>query len=77
MEVRVFGGLEKFIPGARFGQSIPVECPGGSTAGQLVDTLGIPGSLVFTILVNGRHAGMDAVLHPGDRVSLFPAVGGG
>ncbi|HHW44780.1 MAG TPA: hypothetical protein GXX25_13450 [Desulfotomaculum sp.] len=48
VEVRVFGGLEKFIPGASFGQSIPVECPGGSTAGQLVDTLGIPGSMTYS-----------------------------
>jgi molybdopterin converting factor small subunit len=43
----------------------------------LIDSLGIPRSQVFTVLVNGRHAAMDAVLQPGDRVSLFPPVGGG
>jgi len=77
LEVRVFGGLEKHIPGARFGQSIEVECPEGTTVAGLVDSLGIPRSQVFTVLVNGCHAAMDAVLQPGDRVSLFPPVGGG
>ncbi len=77
LEVRVFSGLEKYIPGARFGRSIEVECPEGSTVAELVDSLGIPRNQVFTALVNGRHAAMDAVLQPGDRVSLFPPVGGG
>ncbi|MDK2887838.1 MAG: sulfur-carrier protein [Thermoanaerobacter sp.] len=77
LEVRVFSGLEKFMPGARFGQAIEVERPEGTTVAGLIDSLGIPRSQVFTVLVNGRHAAMDAVLQPGDRVSLFPPVGGG
>jgi len=77
LEVRVFSGLEKFIPGARFGQSIEVELQEGITVGELVDSLGIPRNQVFTALVNGRHSAMDAVLQAGDRVSLFPPVGGG
>lgn len=77
LEVRVFSGLEKFMPGARFGQAIEVERPEGTTVAGLIDSLGIPRGQVFTVLVNGRHATMDAVLQPGDRVSLFPPVGGG
>lgn len=77
LEVRVFSGLEKYIPGAHFGQSIEIERPEGVTLAELVDSLGIPRSQVFTVLVNGRHAPMDRVLQPGDRISLFPPVGGG
>ncbi|MGB9804225.1 MAG: MoaD/ThiS family protein [Desulfofundulus sp.] len=77
LEVRVFSGLEKYLPGVRFGQLIEVEHPEGTTVAELVDSLGIPRDQVFTVLVNGRHAAMNAVLQPGDRVSLFPPVGGG
>nr|WP_245574345.1 MoaD/ThiS family protein [Desulfovirgula thermocuniculi] len=77
LEVRVFSGLEKYIPGARFGQAIEVERPEGTTLADLVDSLGIPRDQVFAALVNGRHAPLDRVLQPGDRVSLFPPVGGG
>ena len=35
----------------------------------------------FNILVNGRNVkfldGLDSILHEGDRLALFPAVGGG
>jgi molybdopterin synthase sulfur carrier subunit len=65
IEVRVFSGLENYIPGARF------------TARMLLEKLNIPEKEVFTILVNGSHKGLDDVLCNGDRVSLFPPVGGG
>lgn len=77
LEVRVFGGLEKYIPGASFGQPMEVEVPGGTTSGDLLRLLKIPGEQVFTILVNGSRAGKGDTLKEGDRVAFFPAVGGG
>jgi molybdopterin converting factor small subunit len=77
VEVRVFSGLEKYIPGARFGKPIPVEIADGYTARMLLEKLNIPEKDVFTILINGLHKNLDDVLCDGDRVSLFPPVGGG
>lgn len=77
LEVRVFGGLEEFIPGVRFGQPINIERSEGSTVGELLDSLRIPRKQVLGALINGRYAAMDTVLQPGDRVALFPPVGGG
>lgn len=77
VEVRVFSGLESYIPGARFGEPMPVEIMEGFTGRMLMEKLKIPEDKVFSFLVNGVHKTPDTILSDGDRVSLFPAVGGG
>ncbi|MCL6611044.1 MAG: MoaD/ThiS family protein [Peptococcaceae bacterium] len=77
LEVRVFGGLEKWIPGASFGKPMEVKTARGATVRTLLQELKIPEDQVFTILVNGVHASMGDLLRPGDRVAFFPPVGGG
>lgn len=77
LEVRVFGGLEKLIPGAVFGRPINIEAPEGTTVRALLDMMKIPEDQVFTILVNGVHSSMEEPLDSGDRVAFFPPVGGG
>lgn len=77
VEVRVFCGLEKCIPGARFGQPLQVEIPEGTTGHELLEKLNIPRESAFSLLVNGVHHNFNAALAEGDRVSIFPPVGGG
>lgn len=77
LEVRMYSGLEKLIPGARFGQPIKVNFTEYPTCRMLLNKLGIPEKEVFIILVNGLNKTLDDVLADGDRVSLFPPVGGG
>lgn len=77
LEVRVFGGLEKKIPGASYGKPMEMDVPGGTSVGELIDILNIPHRDVFAILVNGVHAPKENALKPGDRVAFFPPVGGG
>ncbi len=77
VEVRVFSGLENYIPGTTFGQVIPVSITGGFTGRELLKKLNIPEDKVFTFLVNGVHKNFEVILQDGDRISLFPAVGGG
>ncbi|HUW64130.1 MAG TPA: MoaD/ThiS family protein [Spirochaetia bacterium] len=77
VEVRVFCGLESCIPGTKFGQPIPVEIRAGYTGKMLLEKLNIPEELAFTFLVNGVRKDFDVVLADGDRISIFPAVGGG
>jgi molybdopterin converting factor small subunit len=77
VEVRVFSGLEKFVPEAGLGKSLVVSLPEGATVRDLVRQLRIPADQVFTVFVNGRHAAPDRVLAAGDRAALFPPVGGG
>lgn len=77
LEVRVFSGLEKYIPGATFGQPMEIDVPEGATGRDLLEKLGIPEEQVFTILTNGRHFNLGEKFLTGDRVALFPPVGGG
>ena len=77
VEVRVFAGLESCIPGSRFGQPIPVEVPEGANGYALLEKLKIPRGKAFSFLINGLHKDFDALLAEGDRVSIFPPLGGG
>ncbi|MCL6635987.1 MAG: MoaD/ThiS family protein [Peptococcaceae bacterium] len=77
VEVRVFCGLESCIPGARFGQPIPVEMPEGADGMALLKKLNIPVEKAFSFLINGVHKDFGTILAEGDRVSIFPPVGGG
>jgi molybdopterin converting factor small subunit len=56
---------------------MPIEITNHFTGRMLLEKLNIPEKEVFTVLVNGVHKGLDEVLCEGDRVSLFPPVGGG
>ncbi|MCG8401811.1 MAG: MoaD/ThiS family protein [Firmicutes bacterium] len=77
VELRVFSGLEKYLPHKRFGEPLAIELPDGSTLRDLLNHTGIPEDQVFTILVDGIHQSLDHVLAADERVSLFPPVGGG
>jgi len=73
LTVKCFATLAKYTPqGAE-----SYEAPGGMTAGELIVQLGMELGDVKILFVNGTHANPDRVLADGDRVGLFPAIGGG
>ena len=49
----------------------------GTTVAMLIRELNIPADTVKLIFVNGKKQDTAYVLKPGDRVGLFPPVGGG
>ncbi len=53
------------------------EYPEGATVRDVIVELGIPVDDVRIIFINGRGKELDAVLTDGDRLGLFPPVGGG
>jgi len=53
------------------------EAAEDARVGNVLVAQSIPAEDLFTVLVNGRHATHDQVLHEGDVLSVFPAVGGG
>ena len=54
-----------------------VELTDGSTAGDLVDLLGIRLEDVGVLSINDRQAALDQRLKNGDIVSIIPPIGGG
>ncbi|MTI81276.1 MAG: MoaD/ThiS family protein [Firmicutes bacterium] len=77
LEVRLYSGLEIYVENVKYGKPFQVELPSGGTGRQLLDKLNIPQEQVFSILVNGIHRDRDDQMEDGDRVALFPPVGGG
>ena len=73
IELKLFATLDQYRP--QDADAHPVE-PGAS-AGDVADRLGIPREEIKLCFVNGVHAPLDVVLADGDRLGLFPAVGGG
>ena len=48
----------------------------GARVGDLADRMGLPKEKIEIVFVNGIKSDLDAGLAEGDRVGLFPAVGG-
>ncbi|AQS59683.1 MoaD/ThiS family protein [Desulforamulus ferrireducens] len=76
IELRVYTGLERYT-GTRYGELIKLELAEGVTIRDILAQYKIPEQEVFSSLVNGLHKSLDTVLQDGDRVALFPPVGGG
>jgi sulfur-carrier protein len=72
VQVKLFATLRE----GRFEAKL-VEVGAATTIGDVIRTLGIPEKEVTLIFVNGRHAEPDQLLAGGDRLALFPPVGGG
>ena len=76
--IRLLAGYRKYLPQAHDANAgYRYQAPPGACVGDVLDTLPIPHGDVFTFFVNGRHAQHDQLLHEGDVLSVFPAVGGG
>lgn len=73
INLNLFATLRPLLPGA----PCDVELPDQTTVQDLVDRMNIPGDEVKLIFINGRRCELSAVLADGDRVGIFPPVGGG
>ncbi|MGE4538225.1 MAG: MoaD/ThiS family protein [Desulfovibrio sp.] len=70
--VRALATLAAFAPPGGEAEIGP-----GETVAGLAARLGLPFDAVGTVLVNGRPAGADTPLSPGDTVSFVPPITGG
>ncbi|MBU0513379.1 MAG: MoaD/ThiS family protein [Proteobacteria bacterium] len=75
--VKLSTSLRALAPGYDPLTGLSVEAEQGRSVARLLARLGIPPEKVKIIMVNGVAAGADTVLADGDRVGLFPPVGGG
>jgi molybdopterin converting factor small subunit len=77
VEVRLYAGLRTELVHSS-GDAFSVPLPEGATLSDLFSHLGIQPDLVHLTIVNGRILHDRAArLAEGDRVALFPPVGGG
>ncbi|MCP4117199.1 MAG: MoaD/ThiS family protein [Desulfobacteraceae bacterium] len=73
IELRLFATLTKYLPP----EPEAYRVPGDTTVEKLLIELGIPREETKLIFINGKKHELDYWLSQGDRVGIFPPVGGG
>ena len=77
IEIHLFASLAKFLPEDAKNKSCIMEFPDHSAVCDLIKELRLPEESVKLIFLNGIHADKTSKLKDGDRVGIFPPVGGG
>ena len=72
LEVKCFATLGKYAP-----PDGKLPFSPGMKVRDVLTLLDIPEKEVKVIFINGKHSSLDTILSDGDRVGIFPAVGGG
>ena len=73
INLKLYATLRKFLPGG--GDEINIEP--GSSVNDILKRLGIPHTEAKLIFINGKRGAIDTILKGGDRLGIFPPVGGG
>ncbi|HAM49904.1 MAG TPA: thiamine S protein [Nitrospiraceae bacterium] len=76
IEVRLYATLRRYALSAADGV-LNVDVPEGSKVAHVIANLGVNADEVHIVMVNGVSSPLDQVLAEGDRLGLFPPVGGG
>ncbi len=73
ISINLYATLRKYMPESA--DRFPIEP--GVTVGDVVDRLAIPRKQAKLVFVNSVRSDLDTPLKGGERVGVFPPVGGG
>lgn len=71
--LKLFATLGKFTPEGA--ENYPISP--GTRIRDIINRLGIPEDKAKLIFINGIKGEIDSTLHGGERIGIFPPVGGG
>ena len=74
IQIKLFATLNKFTPASGRDQ---VKIEPGITVQTLLEQLGIPKTEAKLIFIDGKKASLASILRGGERLGVFPPVGGG
>lgn len=77
VEIRLFASLRKYHPSTEDSDAFALELADGAKLGDLVEKLKIPRQEIGVLMANGKWQKEDYPLKDGDRIGLFPLIGGG
>jgi len=77
IEVNLYATLKKYLKNENGGNSAIIDVKEGVCVKDVIQKLKIPLDSVKLIFINGVHARAGSTLNEGDRLGLFPPVGGG
>jgi len=75
--LKLFADLRRHLPAGADGHVAGLVVAPGSTAGDLLLSLGVSLGEELIILVNGRHEELGYELEEGDTLAVFPPLAGG
>jgi molybdopterin converting factor small subunit len=73
VHIKLFASLQEFTPPSS--DKYPID--EGLTIHSLLEELKVPPEKAKLIFINGVKADLSAILKGGERVGIFPPVGGG
>ena len=73
IQIKLFATLQKFMPASA--ERYAIEA--GTTVGGLLQQLDIPSDKIKLVFIDGVRADLTSTLKGGERVGIFPPVGGG
>jgi sulfur-carrier protein len=77
IQLKLYGNLRRLSPGGQAGAPMTIELPNGASLQDLVAQLQIPAEETKVAFVNGLVQEWGYELKEGDKVGIFPPVGGG
>ena len=73
IQIKLFATLQRFMPASA--ENYPIET--GTTIRMLLQQLDLPENKAKLIFIDGIKAELTTVLEGGERIGIFPPVGGG
>jgi molybdopterin converting factor small subunit len=73
IQIKLFASLQKFMPESA--ENYAIEA--GITVGTLLQQLNIPQDMIKLVFIDSVRADLTSTLKGGERVGIFPPVGGG
>lgn len=73
IQIKLFANLQKFMPASAENYTIEP----GTTIRTLLQQLELPENKAKLIFIDGVKAELTTILQGGERVGIFPPVGGG
>ncbi len=77
VKVKLFATLRSYVPGLGIGEALEAEVSPNTSLEDLLAHLGVPYEEVKVVYVNNVCRDLSYRLVDGDRVGIFPTVGGG
>lgn len=75
--VKLSTSLRDCVPGYDAERGLDVDMAEGASVAELARHIHVPPDEIKIVMINGRRREVGDALRDGDRVALFPAVGGG
>ena len=77
IEVNLYATLKRYMENVTGAKLSVIDFEDGTCVKDVIQKLKVPADSVKLIFINGVHAKRDTILKDGDRLGLFPPVGGG